>query len=341
MTDPESGRGAQGPPESCADGAPIALTAALEDAGLRLDAFLTGRCPEFSRSRIHQDIKAGRVTVNGRPRLKSHRLEAGDAVLFTPGIKPALTAASEDLPLEVVYRDDHLLVIDKKAGMVVHPAVGHPGGTVVNALLHLLGGAPAGGNPLRPGIVHRLDRDTSGLMAVALTEQAHNHLSAQLQDRRMGRTYLALSWGRWDSPEGVLTGDIGRNPRFRQQMAIVQRGGRPAITHFQVVEDFGFVQYCRIRLETGRTHQIRVHFAHHRHPVVGDRVYGDDRRVRGLHGGDRPVAERLVKVAGRQMLHAAGLRLEHPADGRVLEFESPLPADMALALKVLRGADPA
>jgi 23S rRNA pseudouridine1911/1915/1917 synthase len=206
-------------------------------------------------------------------------------------------------------------------------------------LLHHCRGLAAGGDPLRPGIVHRLDRDTTGLLAVALTDEAHRHLAAQLEDRRMGRTYQALSWGRWKEEEGILTGDIGRHPRFRQKMAVVERGGKPATSRYRVLEDFGFVQLCRVGLETGRTHQIRVHFAHHGHPVVGDPMYGDDRRARGIHNLDRRQADRMVKAAGRQMLHAAALELIHPATGQTLEFEAPTPPDLQAVLTLLAEGD--
>lgn len=314
----------------------IVLVVEASEAGMRLDAFLAARCPELSRNRIEQDIHAGRAAVGGVGRLKSHRLKEGEVVALRPVARPALQAVAQDLPLSVVYRDQDLLIIDKAPGMVVHPSAGHPGGTVVNAVLHLCGSVHTGTDPLRPGIVHRLDRDTSGLLAVALSERAHRSLSAQLQDRRMGRMYLALSWGRWDPYQGTLAGDIGRHPRLRQKMAVVEHCGRPAATHYRVLEDFGFVQHCRVELESGRTHQIRVHFAHHGHPVVGDPLYGDDQRVRGLHNLDRAPAERMLKAVRRVHLHAAELRLEHPLDGRPLTFQAPVPADLQTVLDILR-----
>jgi len=305
--------------------------------GRRLDRFLTDRCPDLSRNRIHAEMGEGRVLVDGRPRPKGFRLAAGSVVEFRPEPRAAMEAVAQDIPLAVVYEDEHLLVVDKPAGMVVHPAPGHPDGTLVNALLHRCGRLAGGADPLRPGIVHRLDRDTSGLMAVALTEAAHRDLAAQLQERRMGRTYHTLSWGRWDRDTGTLTGDIGRDPRRRQRMAVVRTGGKSAETRYEVLEDFGFVQHCRVELATGRTHQIRVHFAHHRHPVVGDELYGNDARRKGVHDLDRPRADRMVRLARRQMLHAAELRLVHPATGEPLRFRCDLPADMAAVLGELRG----
>ena len=184
--------------------------------------------------------------------------------------------------------------------------------------------------------VTRLDRDTSGLMAVALTDTAHRHLGQQLQDRRMGRTYLAVSWGQWKEDEGTLTGDIGRHSRFRQKMAVVPRGGKPAVSRYRVLEDFGFAQFCEVHLETGRTHQIRVHFAHNGHPVVGDQMYGDDQRAKGVHNLDRRQADRMVKAAARQQLHAVRLKLVHPESEQTMEFSAEPPADMSGVLSILR-----
>ncbi len=312
------------------------FTVGPDEEGQRLDRFLTGQCPDLSRSRIHTDMKDDRVLVDDRLRPKGFRLKAGSRVVFRPGEKAEMVAVAQDIPLDIVHEDDHILVVDKPVGMVVHPAVGHPDGTLVNALLHHCKNLSSEGGPLRPGIVHRLDRDTSGLMAVALTDMAHRHLSEQLQDRRMGRTYLTVSWGRWKEDEDTLTGDIGRHPRFRQKMAVVNQGGKPAVSRYRVLEDFGFVQLCEVQLETGRTHQIRVHFTHHGHPVVGDRMYGDDQRARGIHNLDRRQADRMVRASGRQLLHATGLRLIHPATEEILEFSSDPPADMTGVLAILR-----
>jgi 23S rRNA pseudouridine1911/1915/1917 synthase len=238
-------------------------------------------------------------------------------------------AVPQDIPLKIVYADEDLIIVDKPAGLVTHPAPGHSTGTLVNALLYHCGQLASTGDPLRPGLVHRLDRETSGLLAVALSPRALKSLAAQLKDRTLGRTYLALSWGTWPEASGTLSGDIGRNARDRQRMAVVERGGREAITHYEVVDDLSFVQLCRVKLATGRTHQIRVHFAHHGHPVVGDPVYGDDRRAMNVRPVDRSAATRLIKGVPRQFLHAAELELRHPADGRLVTASSPLPPDLA------------
>lgn len=321
------------------DGAPRIFTVQEEEAGARLDTYLVARCPDLSRNRIQSDLAAEAAMVAGRVRPKSHRVRSGEEVVYRPRESEPLRAVPQDLPLTVVYEDRDLVVVDKPVGLVVHPGPGHPDGTLVNALLHRYGLAGVGSDPLRPGIVHRLDRDTSGLLVAALNERALRNLQAQLQTRTMGRTYLALSWGRWPANEGELRGAIGRHPRRRQRMAVVERGGREAATRYRVEEDHGFVQVCRVALETGRTHQIRVHFAHGGHPVVGDPVYGDDRRARGVHNLDRRRADGMVKGAGRQMLHAAELRFVHPVDGRELVFESQPPTDMAGVLAGLRSGD--
>jgi 23S rRNA pseudouridine1911/1915/1917 synthase len=312
------------------------FTVAAEQEGQRLDQFLVDACGDVSRSRIHTDLATGQILVDDRRRPKSFRLKAGQCVRYQPAAPVAMRAVPQDIPLDIVHQDDHLVVVNKPAGLVTHPAVGHPDGTLVNGLLHHFGTLQAGDDPLRPGIVHRLDRDTSGLLAVALTDQAHRHLAAQLQDHQMGRTYLALSWGSWTEDSGRLTGDIGRHPRFRQKMAVVTQAGRTAATRYEVREDFGFAQLCRVELETGRTHQIRVHFAYSGHPVVGDRLYGEDKRARGIHNLDRHAADQMVREAKRQMLHAAALRLVHPHSGEEMTFLAPLPADMEHVLAGLR-----
>lgn len=312
------------------------LTVGPDDEGERLDVFLAARCPDLSRSRVRADLAApGGVLVDDRPRPASYRVRAGQHVVFVTTPRAMPTAIPQAIALDVVWEDRHLVVLNKPVGLVVHPAAGHPDGTLVNALLHRHGPIDAGGDPLRPGIVHRLDRDTSGLMVAALDEQAHRRLAAQLQDRRLGRVYLALSWGRWADDEGELDGPVGRDPRRRQRMAVVS-GGRAALTRYRVLEDFGIAQYCRVELSTGRTHQIRVHFSHGGHPVLGDALYGDAARARGIHGPDRRLAEQATRLAGRQMLHAAELHLRHPVTGDELSFTAPPPPDFAAVLGLLR-----
>jgi 23S rRNA pseudouridine1911/1915/1917 synthase len=312
------------------------FTVTADEAGERLDALLAARLPSLSRSSLQRVFAADAVQVDGRLRAKSFRPDIGAEI--TAILPPAVVTRTEPeaIPLTIVFEDEHLLVIDKPADLVMHPAPGHPTGTLVNALLHHDPQLAAVGDPARPGLVHRLDRETSGLVIVARTVQAHRALGEQLRQRVLGRQYLAVSWGAWAEPTGTLTGNVGRHPRDRKRMAVVTGYGREAITHYAVLDDLSFVQLCRVRLETGRTHQIRVHFAHHGHPVVGDPLYGDDARARNTRPVDRAAAARLVRAARRQLLHAAVLCCVHPVDGRRLEFQSPLPADFAAALTGLR-----
>lgn len=308
-----------------------------EDSGERLDVFLAHHCPDLSRNQIQNAVQKGQATVDGKSRSKSFRLTEGSEVCFRPSFPEAIEALPQPIPLDIVYEDEDLLIVNKPAGMVVHPAPGHPSGTLVNALLHhchQLAGVAGGLS--RPGLVHRLDQDTTGLMVVALNDQAHLELTKQLKDRKLGRRYVVLSWGCWPQNEGDLFDSIGRHPRDRLKMAVLEAGGRSAKAHYLVLEDFGFVQLCQVVLDTGRTHQIRVQFAHAGHPVVGDPLYGDDRRARNVRPVDRPLSARMVKGAQRQMLHAFELTLAHPRLGKTMNFTSDLPEDMATVLKGLR-----
>jgi len=310
-----------------------------DETGLRLDHFLTTRCEDLSRSQVQRSVNTGGARVDGRERPSRFKVSAGQEIVFTPPVPTPITAEPEDIPLDVIHQDDEILVVHKPVGMVVHPAPGHFTGTLVNALLHRFQALP-GGDALRPGLVHRLDKDTSGLMVVALTETSLRDLQGQLQDRSLGRTYECLSWGQWKEDEGTLTGALGRHPTVRQRMAVLETGGKAAVTHYTVLEDFGFVQRCEVKLETGRTHQIRVHFAHGSHPVVGDLLYGDDARVKGVHPLDRQAALGMTAAADRQMLHARDLTLRHPTTGETLEFSALPPDDFMRALTVLREAAP-
>jgi 23S rRNA pseudouridine1911/1915/1917 synthase len=243
-------------------------------------------------------------------------------------------ALAQDLPIRVVYEDEHLLVVDKDAGMVVHPAPGHPEGTLVNALLHHVDDLSGIGGALRPGIVHRLDKDTSGLMVVAKGDDAHRILSEALQRREVRRRYLAAAWGHLAETEVTVDAPIGRDPRNRQRMGVVE-GGRPARTHFRVRERWPAAELLDVALETGRTHQIRVHLAHLGHPVVGDEVYGPGWE-KGMGGSNRAWAQALARRVPRQFLHACRLSFDHPATGEEMTFESPLPPDLAAAAEWAR-----
>ncbi len=298
------------------------LTAASEDRGVRLDSFLACRVPELTRSAAARLIETGRVTVAGRTAAKSCRLEGGELVeAELPDPEPT-QALPQDIPLDVVYEDEDVIVVNKPAGLVVHPAPGHPDGTLVNALLHHCGSSLSGiGGELRPGIVHRIDRDTSGLIIAAKNDAAHQALSAQLQDHTLARTYEAVVVGNLREDQGTVDAPIGRHHTDRKKMAVTDRGGRRAVTHWEVLERFQGFTHVRCRLETGRTHQIRVHMAHLGHPICGDTVYGARKPVPGLTG---------------QCLHAVGLRFIHPRTGEAVELSCPLSDAFTALLEKLR-----
>jgi 23S rRNA pseudouridine1911/1915/1917 synthase len=251
--------------------------------------------------------------------------------LDVPPPQPARPVA-EAIPLRIVYEDEALLVIDKPPGMVVHPAPGHRHGTLVNALLFHCPTLSGVGGEVRPGIVHRLDKDTSGLLLVAKHDRSHQRLAAQLKARQMQRRYLALVRGRLPTAQGTIDAPIGRHPQQRQKMAVVMRHGRVARTHYEVLADWGPISLCHLSLETGRTHQIRVHLAHVGHAVLGDAVYGSGT----WHLPGHAALEREVRAFPRQALHAEQLRFQHPENGLWMEFIAPLPADMAILIARLR-----
>ncbi len=307
----------------------------VEDgAGERLDAWLAAAL-DTSRSRAEKLIEDGCVLLNGAPPKKRDRPKEGDRVeVRLPAPEPSGVAA-EDIPLAVVYQDADLLVLDKPAGLVVHPAPGHRTGTLVNALLHAVGDLSGIGGVLRPGIVHRLDRDTSGLMIVAKNDDAHRRLADDLKARRVRRAYLTASWGHLAADTLTVDAPLGRHPTERKRQAVVP-DGRRAVTHFVRLERWRAADLVRAELETGRTHQIRVHLLHVGHPVVGDAVYGAGRE-RGFSGGERGWAAGLARRTPRQFLHAAELRFRHPRTGEELRFDSPLPPDLAAVAEWARG----
>jgi 23S rRNA pseudouridine1911/1915/1917 synthase len=304
--------------------------------GLRLDRFLALALPDLSRSRIKALILDGRVTREGTvvddP---SRKVKTGEAFRISiPPATPAVPAAQE-IPLEILHEDAQLVVLVKPAGLTVHPAPGNPDKTLVNALIAHCGASLSGiGGVARPGIVHRLDKDTSGVMVVAKTDAAHHSLTAQFQGRTIERAYLALVWGVPRPASGRIEGAIGRSTRDRKKMAVVSRGGKAAATRYRTLRTFGrAASLIECRLETGRTHQIRVHMTHLGHPLVGDPAYG---RARHRAAPELPPAARnMLDGFRRQALHAAVLGFDHPESGRRLRFEAPIPADFANLLNSL------
>lgn len=294
--------------------------AAAADDGLRLDVVAARRVPSFSRSRLAQLAGEGRIRVDGRPRKPAFRLRTGQAVeIAVPPPAPS-GLHPEPIPLEILLEDADLLIVNKPAGLTVHPAPGHPSGTLVNALLSAVPDLAGIGGELRPGIVHRLDKDTSGLLVVAKSDAAHRALAAQFKAHTAQRTYLAVVRGRVRRDAGTITAALGRHPVRRTRIAVVPRGRR-AVTHYTVLERFRDATLLSCRLETGRTHQIRVHLAHAGHPLIGDPVYG---------------RARAPEIA-RQALHAARLEFAHPRTGRRVTCAAPVPDDFARLLARLRG----
>ncbi len=298
-----------------------------EAAGLRLDVFLAGVLPQHSRSQFQRLIKEGRATVDGAAAKPNLSLRAGQVVeVEIPPPSPAVPAPQE-LPIRIVYQDDDVIVVDKPAGMVVHPAAGHDEGTLVNALLFHAENLSGVGGEERPGIVHRLDRGTSGLMVAAKNDLAHRELARQFHDREVEKEYVALAWGEVRAGRRIDLA-IGRDPVHREKMSTRARRSRTAVTRVTRSHDLGGVSLVHIVIGTGRTHQIRVHLSTIGHPIVGDRTYGGVRRH--MAAALRPV-ERLE----RPFLHAARLAFAHPRDGRRLEFEAPLPDDLQEVLDEL------
>ena len=304
--------------------------------GGRLDRFVSARL-ELSRTRVQALLTEGRVKVDGRAARKSEAVQPGMRIeVVVP--PPALTdIPAQDLPLAVVFEDAHLVVVNKAAGMVVHPAPGHRTGTMVNALLWHVRDLSGVGGRLRPGIVHRLDRDTSGLLVVAKTDAAHLGLADALRKRKVKRIYLAAAWGHLTESPVTIDAPIARDRKDRKRMA-VSDGGRPALTRVRVRERWERADFLDVSLKTGRTHQIRVHLAHLGHPVVGDPLYGAGWE-RGMGGPGRSWAMELARRTPRLFLHAAELAFEHPVSGAPMRFQVPLPDDLAAAALWARGVE--
>lgn len=300
---------------------------------LRIDKFLLDRLPHISRSKIQEAAEAGNVRVNDKPVKSNYKVKPGDVISIVMSYpKREIEIVPENIPLNIVYEDEVLMVIDKPAGMVVHPAFGHFNGTLVNALAwHLKGNPLFQGNNIRPGLVHRIDKDTSGLLVIAKTEQAKSHLALQFFNKTSDRKYTAVCWGNLEEETGTITGHIGRHPINRKIMSVYPDGshGKHAITHYRVLERLGYVNVIECRLETGRTHQIRAHFKYIRHPLFNDAEYGGNEILKGTTFSKyRQFVRNCFELCPRQALHARTLGFTHPVSGERLSFESPLPADM-------------
>lgn len=303
-----------------------------DHAGERLDQVASMLFSDFSRARLQRWIRDGALTVDGLAGRPAQRLSGGEWLRLEARLEPEGDVLAQSMPLEVVHEDEQIIVLDKPAGLVVHPAAGHADGTLQNGLLHHW---PELETVPRSGIVHRLDKDTSGVMVVARTLKAHAHLVAQLQDRRMGRVYEAVVHG-LTPPRGTVDAPIGRHPSDRKRMAVVV-AGKPAVSHYRRRAHFGHFSHLQVALESGRTHQIRVHVQHLGFPMVGDPVYGQ-RVPKNAELGD--AARALVEDFPRQALHARTLKLEHPDSGEILSFRAPVPPDLAGLLAALAELDP-
>jgi 23S rRNA pseudouridine1911/1915/1917 synthase len=302
----------------------IQITA--KESGDRVDALLAAVLTEFSRSAVQRMLENGSVTLDGKTVRKNYRCRAGDVFeILLPPPEPAELKA-QNIPLSVVYEDADLIVINKERGMVVHPAPGHPDGTLVNALLYHCGSSLSGiGGTLRPGIVHRIDKDTSGLLVAAKNDFAHIGLSEQLQDHSLFRVYDAVVRGHFSTAEGTVRGSIGRSTTDRKKMAVTEKNSKPAVTHWMLVAQYSRYAHIRCRLETGRTHQIRVHMASIGHPLLGDALYGAPCPDKGLSG---------------QCLHASELQFKHPRTGEAMAFQAPLPEYFKQVLQRLGPKEP-
>ena len=298
----------------------------------RIDRYVTAKLENVSRNKVQNAIKAGNMVVNDRTVKANYKVRPGDVIrLLLPYAPYRELLKPEKMDLDIVFEDPHVIVVNKPAGMVVHPAHGHYSGTLINGILGHVEQLPAGSGDERPGLVHRIDKDTTGLLVVAKNEQAMYKLAKQFAEKSTERRYIALVWGELPDDSGTITGHIGRHPKERIKMHVFPDGsqGKPSVTHYRVLERFGYVTLVEVKLETGRTHQIRVHFAHSGHPLFGDPVYGGNRIVKGLASGKyRQFVENSFKILPRQALHAKTLGFRHPATSEFMRFDSELPDDM-------------
>ncbi|MFA6571029.1 MAG: RluA family pseudouridine synthase [Bacteroidota bacterium] len=330
----------------------------------RLDLYLARSIRNATRTKVQKAIEAGCVIVNGKVKKSNYKIQPLDSIVCTIMKPPPIQLIPEDIPLEIVYEDDFMLVVNKPVGMCSHPGFGNRQGTLVNAVLYHLGmrepipieldedseeieddsdipviteGSVFASSAIRPGLVHRLDKDTSGLLVISKNPQTHAQLAKQFFDRTTSRFYYALVWGEFKENKGTYEGDIGRSSRDRKLFAIVKKDGKPAITDYEVLERFDYLTLVKVKLRTGRTHQIRVHFSHNKHPVFGDVSYGGDSIVFGGHNIQfRKLAENCLKMTSHQLLHAKTLGFVHPDNNELKQFESSIPDDFIEILELFR-----
>lgn len=309
---------------------------------IRIDKYLYDRIEGTSRTRIQNAAEAGCILVNNKPVKSSYKVKPGDVIqVVLPEPPREIELIPENIPVDIVYEDDDLVVVNKEPGMVVHPGYGNYTGTLVNALMWHFRDLPLfSSGEMRPGLVHRIDKNTSGILVVAKSEFSLYRLSKQFYDRTTDRKYAAVVWGVPDPREGTITGNVGRNIRDRKIMQVFPEGndGKPAITHYRVTEDFGYVSVMECKLETGRTHQIRVHMSHIKHPLFNDAEYGGDRILKGTTFSKyQQFIRNCFRILPRQALHAKSLSFDHPVTGKRLSFDSELPADMQQLIEKWRG----
>lgn len=301
----------------------------------RLDVYLTHQVQNVTRNKVQQAISAGLVLVDGKRAKPSHPVSPGEVIEITLPRPPRSEAKAENIPLDIVYEDDQFLIVNKAAGMVTHPAYGNYSGTLVNALLYHSSTLSSVNTPLRPGIVHRLDKDTSGLLVVAKTDSAHHLLAKQFSRRTIDREYWALVWGTFKQQKGIIEASLGRSKKDRKKVTVTA-AGKHAVTEYEVLKKFDYLSLVRLKLKTGRTHQIRVHLAHVGHPVFGDPTYGGRSNTwGGLAGKKAQHAQNLLKIITRQALHAKTVGFVHPKTKEPVKFDSNLPEDMREVLEKL------
>ncbi len=308
---------------------------------LRIDKYLVNKIENVSRTRIQGAATAGNILVNNKPVKSNYRVKPGDVISIVMTYPPReIEIFPENIPVDIIFEDDDLIIINKAPGMVVHPGHGNYSGTLVNALTYYLKDLPLfQSGEIRPGLVHRIDKNTSGILVIAKTELAHNKLAKQFFDHSVNRKYLALVWGNLEENEGTITGHIGRNPKDRTRMYVFPDGsfGKPAVTRFKVIERLGYISLVECKLETGRTHQIRVHFQYYKHPVFNDNEYGGDIILKGTTFSKYwQFVQNCFKILPRQALHAKSLRFIHPRTNQPVFFDSDLPEDMQKVIEKWR-----